>query len=247
MPGGSDVGDTLKDKARDVAEHARQTKDRIVGQAHEIAGEVKQQAKTILDQQKDMAADAMDGVADVLRQTAQQLPTPVPSVMTISTPFPEIAPNPCTSASFATRTGFFKRACNTSTMLKPCHSWAKFGACLTIPSTITPGKPTANRSKGLNCFESDTTTFMTSSGFPDVGVSRRSRSPITSPKSLTNVALMPLPPTSTTKVLGRSFSVGLLGPLHRPARRPVLPAGANLVPVQIAVLLQRPWLAGAEA
>jgi gas vesicle protein len=71
--GESDVRDTLKDKARDVAEHARQTKDRIAGQAQEMAGEAKQQAKTMLDQQKGMAADALGGVADALRQTAQQL------------------------------------------------------------------------------------------------------------------------------------------------------------------------------
>jgi len=72
-PRAGEVRDTLKDKAHDVAEHARQTKDRIAGQAQEIAGEARQQAKTMLDQQKGMAADALGGVADALRQTAQQL------------------------------------------------------------------------------------------------------------------------------------------------------------------------------
>ncbi len=68
-----DARETLKDKARDVAEQARQAKDRIAGQAQEIAGEAKQRANTVLDQQKGMAVDALFGVAHALRQTAHQL------------------------------------------------------------------------------------------------------------------------------------------------------------------------------
>ena len=35
-------------------------------------------------------------------------PTPVPRVSTSSTPFPEMAPKPCMSASLAARSGFFR-------------------------------------------------------------------------------------------------------------------------------------------
>ena len=56
------------------------------------------------------------------------VPAPVPSVSTISTPLPLIAPKPCTSASFMTRTGFSQRSASTFCRSKPAqHLGAEIG------------------------------------------------------------------------------------------------------------------------
>src|SRR5712692_8870551 len=62
------------------------------------------------------------------------VPAPVPSVSTISTPLPRIAPKPWTSASFMTRTGFFQRLASAACRSKPVHgSVPRWGAVSTRP------------------------------------------------------------------------------------------------------------------
>ena len=62
------------------------------------------------------------------------VPKPVPRVITSSTPFPLMAPNPWTSASLAARTGLWSRRSSSPTRLIPGQDVSRFGAVLIRPS-----------------------------------------------------------------------------------------------------------------
>src|SRR6516165_12678485 len=141
------------------------------------------------------------------------VPAPVPSVSTISTPRPSIAPKPWTSASLSTRTGFPKCSASTDCKSKPANlSVPRFGAVTTRPSRTYPGKPTDTRSKvpsGAVTWSIARTRSTGARGFGGVGT--RWRSPIMFPASSTSAALIPVPPISIASVRG-SFIVSLFLP-----------------------------------
>src|SRR6202521_805374 len=119
---------------------------------------------------------------------------PVPRVMTSSVPLPSITARPCTPASLATRAGRLVASRSASARGNPAHIDPRLGAVWTMPSTTTPGKPAATRSKGGIWPAISRTVAITATGSAGCGVGRRTRSAVGWPSSSTVMPLMPVPP-----------------------------------------------------
>src|SRR6266851_1994732 len=137
-----------------------------------------------------------------------EVPAPVPRVSTISTPLPAIAPKPCTSASFSTRTGLPQRLARVVCRSKPAHSSVpRLGAVNTRPSRTAPGNPTDTRSKAPSGATAASIAAMIVWGATGgAGVRVRTGLPMICPLPSSTANLMPVPPISTASV--RRSSIG---------------------------------------
>ena len=86
-------------------------------------------------------------------------------------------------------------------MLKPCHSFARFGAVHGDAVNDDPGKADCHPVEGLELLgERDDDVHDLTRHARRLGTLGVSRSLTDLPRSFSNVALIPLPPTSTTSV-----------------------------------------------
>src|SRR5258708_2494423 len=162
-----------------------------------------------------------------------EVPAPVPRVSTISTPLPAIAPKPCTSASFITRTGLPQRLASAVCRSKPAHSSVpRLGAVNTRPSRTAPGNPTDTRSKPPSAPAAASMAAVSVCGATGgAGVGLRTGLPMICPLPSSTASLMPVPPISTASVRWSSIG-GAPSASDAPAYAASLPdpVAARLVP-----------------
>src|SRR5215471_18925531 len=147
-----------------------------------------------------MCASSMCGASLPSSKSAD--PSPVPSVITISTPLPLIAPRPCMSASLMTTVGLPVCLAIARCRSKPFHSSdPRFALDSVLPLRTGPGNPTDTRSNGGSRAVNSRSFSRSRAGGQGFGVSTRARSVIISPRSLSSEAFNPVPPMSKAKVL----------------------------------------------